>query len=345
MADELLSVLGVDVSIVESRGPQLSDDDLKGLYDAMLLCRRVEERAAALHRDGDIGFWVSAAGSEATTVGAASTLAEGDWLFPSYRDRAMFLLRGGSLQALFDQALGNADDVARGRQLPGHPVLGGGLYVAPSGPVGSQIPQAAGCAVAMRLRGDPHAVLVCFGAGAADQGDFHTGLGLAAARRAPLILLCESRSGGPGAPAVPVVERAAGYGIDRTRVDGGDVLAVFQAVSAARTQAAAGGGPTLVEAVLSGHVREQDPLERFGEYLDERGVWTSAWQDERDSRARARIEDAVRQARDGPAPATGSIFDDVWSAVPQELRRQRSLLLGEQERPAEEAGGLEAADD
>lgn len=332
MAGEPLTVLSDDVATVESRGPDLSDEGLRSLYDAMLLCRRVEERAEALHRGGEIGFWVSAAGSEATTVGAAWALEDGDWLFPSYRDRGMFLLRGGSLQALFDQAFGNAADASRGRQLPGHPSLGGGRYVAPSGAVGSQILHAAGCGIAMRLRGDPHAVLACFGAGAADQGDFHTGVGLAAARRAPVVFLCQSRSQGPGSPDRPVVERSAGHEVDRTRVDGGDVLAVYQAVAEARAQAAAGGGPTLVEAVLSmlwGDGRGQDPLERLRVYLEERGIWTPAWEDERDGRARERIHAAVEQARGTGPPPPGSLFDDVWSVPPSGLRRQRDRLAGE----------------
>lgn len=354
MVDEPLSILSDDVSSVEARGPDLSDDALRELYDALLLCRCVDERAAALHREGEIGFWVPSTGNEAAVVGAARALEDGDWLFPSYRDRGMFLLRGGSLQGLFDQAFGNADDACRGRQLPGHPSLDGGRYVAPSGPVGSQILHAAGCALGMRLRGDPAVAMASFGAGAADQGDFHTGLALVARRQAPAIFLCQSAGAGPGAPERPVVERAAGHPVDRKRVDGGDVLAVLQAVAEARAQAVAGGRPTLVEAVLprtgvpgskgpapAGQAADRegaepdaappgtDPLERLRTYLDERGAWTPAWQEERDARARERIDAAVDQARQTGPPPGASLFDDVWATPPSEVRRQRAVLVGD----------------
>src|SRR5712675_2216340 len=62
--------------------------------------------------------------------------------------------------------------------------------------------------------------------------------------------------------AETLADKAVGYGIPGVRVDGLDVLAVYEAARAAVERARSGGGPTLIEAVhyrAAPHATADDP--------------------------------------------------------------------------------------
>ena len=338
MADELLRVLSGDLEAVEADGPQLSDAELRRLLEAMVTARALDERCARMHADGEIGFYVAARGEEAAAVGAAAALRPEDWVFPSHRDPGVYLLRGGSLRAWLDQLFGNDADLTRGRQMPGHHSLPDGRFVSVSSPIGTQIVQAAGCAMAIKIRGDSSAVLASFGCAAASSSDFHTALNLAAAFTAPVVFLCRNvdlpaaaaAAAGPLVPRESIAGHAVAYGLEGVRVDGTDVLAVLQAVTAARDDAMQGAGATLIEAV--GIAPEADPIGRFRAYLDARGVWDAARQEELDAQLGERLEEAVAAAAAAPGPVRDSLFVNVYSEPPWMLQEQRERLLADEDR-------------
>ncbi len=101
-------------------GVALPDAELLRLYRLMLLSRELDERMVVLQRQGRIGFYVGAVGEEATIIGTAAAMEDRDWIFPSYREHAAALLRGLPLRAFVCNLFGNADDLARGRQMPCH---------------------------------------------------------------------------------------------------------------------------------------------------------------------------------------------------------------------------------
>ena len=336
MADELFRVLSGDLEAVEADGPQLSDAELRRLLEAMVTARALDERCAALHADGEIGFYVAARGEEAAAVGAATALRPEDWVFPSHRDPGVYLLRGGSLRAWLDQLFGNDADLTRGRQMPGHHSLPDGRFVSVSSSIGTHIVQAAGCAMAIKIRGDSSAVLASFGRAAASSSDFHTALNLAASFAAPVVFLCRNvdlpaaAAAGPLVPGESIAGHAVAYGLEGVRVDGTDVLAVLQAVTAARDNAVQGAGATLIEAVGIGP--EADPIERFRAYLDARGVWDAARQEELDAQLGKRLEEAVAAAAAAPGPVRDSLFVDVYSELPWMLQEQREGLVADEDR-------------
>lgn len=337
---DIQTVLSADVAAVDTEGLGLGEAQLGRLYQAMVTARAVDERAACLHADGEIGFYVASPGLDAVSVGAAFTLEAGDWLFPSHRDVGMFLLRGGSIRAWFDQVFGNAADLARGRQVPGHASLPAGRFVSVSGRVGPQITQAAGCAMAMKLRGDEACVLVSFGEAATTAADFHAAMNIASRFRIPAVFVCRSARRDAGAEvggAVSVAARAESYGVGATRVDGSDVLAVYRAVDEARGTAVQGGGSALIEAVLeeaalfgdaSSAGGAFDPIARMRDFLEQCGSWDAAREEETVGRVRERVEEAVEAARAEAKPPTESIFDDVYEDLPWTLQEQRARLLG-----------------
>jgi len=334
MKSGLVRVLSDDLEAVEAEGPRLSDRDLRSLYEAMLLSRAMDDRCRTLHRNGKIGFYVSSSGLEATSVGAAYCLQAEDWAFPSHRDAGMFLMRGGSIQAWLDQLYGNSDDLLSGRQLPNHHSLPGGRFVSISGTVGAHIAQATGCGLAMKVRGDRHAVLVSFGEAAKAQGGFHAGLNFAGVFAAPVIFLCQNRrdaaeDGQPSDRKNSLAGRAVAYGFGGVRVDGTDILAVIKVVSEARERAVEGGGPTLIEADLPVGGDHVGPVRRLRRYLELCGLWDAAWGEELGARGRELLDAADTRAGATPQPAADSMIFDVYSELPWMLReRQEALTQG-----------------
>ena len=135
-------------------------------------------------------------------------------------------------------------------------------------PIATQVPHAAGLAWGKKLKGEDSCALVFFGDGATSEGAFHEGANFAGVFQAPLVLLCNNNGWAISTPlaaqthAEALVDKAAGYGIPGVRVDGGDVLAVFEATREAVERARGGGGPTFVEAVTyraAPHATADDP--------------------------------------------------------------------------------------
>jgi TPP-dependent pyruvate/acetoin dehydrogenase alpha subunit len=343
---EVQQVLSGDAAAVDCEGLGLKQKDLERLYEAMVTTRAADQRSRRLHEDGEISFYVASRGLEAVACGAAAALDSADWLFPSQRDLGMFLLRGGSLRTWFDQLLGNAADLAKGRQLPGYASLPDGRHVAVSGRVGTQITHAAGCAMAMRARGAQACALASFGQAAVGGADFHAAMSIAASLRAPAVFLCRAEQRDVAAEvggAATVAGRARGYGVAATRVDGSDTLAVYQAVREARETALQGGGATLIEAVVSraalfgeggeaadggAAAPEDDPITRLRRFLEDSGYWDAARDDELAGRTRERLEETVAAARSESGVPARALFDDVYAELPWMLQEQRERLLG-----------------
>lgn len=339
--NEVQRVLSGDAAAVETEALGLDNAGLVRLYEAMAATRAVDREAARLHAGGEIGFYVGSTGLEAVSVASAFPLGTGDWVFPSHRDVGMYLLRGGSVRSWFDQLFGNTADLGKGRQLPGHHSLPRGRFVSVSGRVGAQLSQAAGCAMAMKRRGDEACVLTSFGEAICSGAEFHAALGVASRFRAPVVFVGRSERRDDGArvgSAASIAARAESYGVTASRVEGGDALAVYRAVREARENALRGGGPSLIEAVLDtaalfgdsappegSSPSAADPLTRLREFLEECGAWDGAHEEEMTGRLRARVEEAVSAARAEPRPRASSLFTDVYAALPWMLQEQREL--------------------
>ena len=344
--DELSRVLSSDVAAVDTDAVGLSDAHITRLYAAMVTTRALDERSARLHEEGAIDFYVGSRGLEGASVGAASVLGPQDWLFPSHRDVGMYLLRGGSMRSWFDQLLGNAADLTKGRQIPGHHSLPDGRFVSVSGRVGAQIVQAAGCAMAMKVRGDEACTLASFGEAASAGADFHAGMNVAARFHAPVIFLCRSAAQTAAAEIgaiTNVASRAEAYGVRSVRVDGSDALAVYQATREAHDSASQGSGPTLIEAVVEsvamlgdgpqegGGGAIDDPVARLRDYLEQCGRWDAAREEEFANQLRQRLDEALSGAEAEPKPLRESLFADVYEELPWMLQEQREHLLDDEE--------------
>ena len=240
---DLRRVIGDGDAVPDGEVDGLSDDDLLRLYRDMLLLRTYDERSLVYHRQGRIGTYAIFWGHEAMQVGAARALAEEDWIFPSYRESAIGLLRGMPVETVLSWWRGHPAGWWDPRDY---------RLASIAVPIATHVPHAVGLAWGKRLRGESTCALAFFGDGATSEGAFHEGANFAAVMGAPVVLLCNNNQWAISTPlsaqtkAETLADKAAGYGMPGVRVDGGDVLAVYQATSEALARARAGEGPTFV---------------------------------------------------------------------------------------------------
>src|SRR5918997_2796341 len=172
----------------------LDEDDLRRLHYHMLLARRVDERSWILNRQGKAAFVISCQGQEAAQVGAAYNLRPGhDYVYPYYRDHAIVTALGVTPRDEFLALLARRDDPnSGGRQMPGHFSNRELNIVTASAPIGVQYPQAAGTALAFKMRGEDGAVLACGGEASASSGDWHEAMNMAGIHDLPVVFLIQN---------------------------------------------------------------------------------------------------------------------------------------------------------
>ena len=171
MTSEALMIIEQDGRAAKGKDPNLSAEELRRLYRTMVAVRVMDERALALQRQGQIGFYLMSTGQEASHVGSAFALRDSDWIFPAYRQPGIFLLRGADLDDIVCEWYGNDGDICKGRQMPVHYSMRSVNCVSISSPIGTQISQATGAAMAARIRGDDTVVMTYMGDGGTSSND------------------------------------------------------------------------------------------------------------------------------------------------------------------------------
>jgi pyruvate dehydrogenase E1 component alpha subunit len=321
----------------------LGEQELLDLYRSLILLRTYDERSLVYHRQGRIGTYAIFWNHEAMQVGSAHALEDGDWIFPSYRESAIGLLRGMPASTVLHWWRGHP----AGWWNPADYNVGS-ICV----PIASQIPHAAGLAWGKKLNGERACAITYFGDGATSEGAFHEGANFAAVMNAPLILFCNNNQWAISTPlsaqtrAAALVDKAAGYGIPGVRVDGGDVLAVYEATREAVDRARVGDGPTFIEAVsyrTAPHATADDPrayadmerierekrnecVGRYERYLRSRGIL----HDGLDAEIRAEALDVMRRgiadAEAEPEPDISLLFEHAYANPPASLAKDLAEL-------------------
>jgi pyruvate dehydrogenase E1 component alpha subunit len=313
-----------------------------GLYRAMLLIRRFEERCAQLYVEGKIGGFLHLyIGQEAVGVAAMSLLRPDDYFVTSYRDHGLALARGTDPRPLLAELCGKATGISRGKGGSMH------FYDVPRGNfggdgiVGGHLPMAAGMGYAIRLRGTDQVALCFFGDGAVNEGAFHEALNVSALWNLPVVFVIENNRYGMGtaldraSSVKDLYQRGSAYGIPHQEVNGMDLLAVRQVLSEAIDHARKEKRPTLIEAETyryRGHsmsdpgkyrtkeeveaMMKVDPLHIFGKRLVDHDRFTQADLDECDREILAEMDAAVKFVEESPLPSPDSLFEDVYVRSP-----------------------------
>ncbi|NEW77622.1 thiamine pyrophosphate-dependent dehydrogenase E1 component subunit alpha [Streptomyces rhizosphaericus] len=249
----------------------LESDIQLTLYRLMVLCRRLDEQATTLAKQGHLVVYPSAIGQEACQIGSVTPLRESDWLFPTYRDSMSIMARGippAEVLGLMQGSWHCGYDSLAYRTAP------------QSTPLATHLVHAVGLACAAQLAGHDAVALALCGDGATSEGDFHEALNFAAVRKAPVVFFVQNNGYAISVPlrsqtsAPTLAHKATGYGMPGYRVDGNDAMAVWTTVSRAAEMARSGKGPSLIEAVtyrIAPHTNADDP----SRYRD--GSEAAAW--------------------------------------------------------------------
>lgn len=317
-------------------------DTLLALYRRMLLIRRFEERCNALFLQGRIPSTLHLCiGQEAIPTGVGSVLRRDDWVFGTHRPHGHALGKGVGPHIIMAELMAKATGCCRGK--------GGSMHVGDVREgvfpaiaiVGAGCPIAAGAALSARMRGTDQVSVAYHGEGAANEGDWHEALNMAALWKLPVVYVCENNLYGASThfsrafAVAHVADRAAAYGMPGEVVDGNDVEAVREAAERAVARARRGDGPTLLECLTyrqCGHSRsdacdyrpdeeeaawkERDPLTVTARRLlsAEHGL-TQAALDAAEADVAEEIDDAVAYAEASPPPEPEDLMRHVfWEA-------------------------------
>jgi pyruvate dehydrogenase E1 component alpha subunit len=314
----------------------MEKEKLQELYYEMVLIRRLEEESANLYQQGKVGGFLHLyIGQEAVSSGVIAARKPQDRVITAYRDHGVAISCGMEPKVVFAELLGKETGCSKGR--------GGSMHLADvnlnfwggHAIVGAHLPLAAGMALADKYRGSDAATICMFGDGATNIGYFHESLNLSMVWKLPVLWICENNQYGMGtaverASAVSEIrQKASGYGMPSERIDGMDILEVYDATQKAldhvRTE-----GPFLIEVVTyryRGHSmgdperyrasdeidkwRKDNPIGIFRAKLLEDGFSESVL-DEEEHRVEKVIEEAIQFAEESPDPAPETLFDYLY---------------------------------
>ena len=259
---DLLRVIGDGGDEPDRAVPEgLLEKDLIELWRSLVLLRTFDERAVALQRQGRIGTYALYWGEEATQAGPLYACEDGDWVFPSYRQNSIGILRGVPAATVLAwwRGYGGEHGFWNPREHRVAPICV---------PIATHLPHAVGVAWAGKIRGDTTASLAWFGDGATSEGDFHEAMNFAAVFKTPTVFFCVNNQWAISTPvskqtaSATIAEKAAAYGMPGIRVDGFDPVACWKVTREALERGRAGEGPTLIEAFcyrLRAHGTADDP--------------------------------------------------------------------------------------
>jgi len=302
-----------------------------------VLIRRIEEKAMELYQQGKIGGFLHLyIGQEAVSTGLVAARQPQDRVITAYRDHGVALNCGISANEVMAELLGKATGVSKGK--------GGSMHMADPDKnmwgghaiVGGHLPIAAGLALGDQYAGNDSVTICMFGDGATNIGFFHEALNLSKVWKLPVLWVCENNQYGMGtsverASAVSEIrQKAEGYQIPNKRIEGMDVMNVYEAAKKAIEYVRAGNGPYLLEVVtyrFEGHSmgdperyrekqevekwREDDPIGIFRKALNAKKVTAKAL-DEIEERAMQDAEKAVEFAEASPEPALEALWENVY---------------------------------
>jgi pyruvate dehydrogenase E1 component alpha subunit len=320
------------------RPADLPNEELLALYRTMVRIRAFEEQVIDAYNARLVpGSTHPCIGQEASKVGTISALGPTDLVLATYRGHGEGIALGMDPVAIMAELMARSTGVCKGKGGSMHlsdPAKG---LVMTNAIVAAHIPIAGGVALSCKRRGTGQVVACLFGDGAACEGEFFETLNMAQLWEVPLVLVCENNGWAISVPtsashATPdIADRARGFGMHATVVDGNDVLAVRTAVGQAVDRARSGMGPAFVEAktvrwerhsaLSAGADPEEgrrawqrvDPIARLRKSLVAWAVGTQAALDEIDRDAAAEARECRSLAEQAPFPDPASVFDDVYA--------------------------------
>jgi acetoin:2,6-dichlorophenolindophenol oxidoreductase subunit alpha len=336
---DVAATLSYDEQRKDALLQELRRDKLFEILQRMFLTRYFEENAEALYIRGLVhGTMHLSIGMEASPIGSIAAIEPDDLIIHHHRGHGHTIAKGAEIPKMMAEFLGKEPGLCHGR--------GGSMHIADipagnlgaTGIVGSGMATGVGIGLALKMKRSPRVLLCFFGDGAANEGEFHESLNLASVWKLPIVFICDNNQYGMSMAAERamnikyVAQRASAYAIPGVTVDGNDVLAVYDVVSAAVARARAGEGPSLIENLTyrwRGHSKsdrnlyrtqeeitewqQRDPITRFANALMAAGIMSSDEVEQVSQRAQETIEAATAEALEMPEPSPDNLEDEVYA--------------------------------
>jgi len=308
------------------------------LYQEMVVIRRLEERAAELYQQGKIGGFLHLyIGQEAVSTGLVAARRPQDRIITAYRDHGVAINVGVSADKVMAELLGKATGTSKGK--------GGSMHLADveknffggHAIVGAHLPIAAGLALGDKYQGNDAVTICMFGDGATNIGFFHEALNMSKVWNLPVLWVVENNQYGMGtsieraSAVIEMTQKAQGYGMQSARVDGMNLLEVYEKAKEMIEAIRGGSGPMFLEAMtyrFRGHSmgdperyrkqdevhkwQENDPIGIYRRNLIEKGIASAEELDAQDDEAFTIVDKAVEFAENSPEPSPDQLFEDIY---------------------------------
>ena len=323
---------------------QLTKDDLLRMYDQVVKIRIFEQSLTKYYEEGYlIGTGHPSLGEEAVAVGACTALDEQDYILSTHRAHGHILAREASMPIILAELFGKATGCTKGK--------GGSMHVSDidrnflgtSAIVGGGIGISGGVGLGIKMKKTNQVCLCFFGDGASNRGIFHEALNLASLWKVPVVFICTNNQYAVSVPQnkacanTDISARVVAYNMPGIRVDGTDVIAVYEAVKTAVDWARKGEGPSLIECVayrlspqhsmravavpgteyrpegeLEDWWEHHDPIKIFSQHLKDMGYITDKQANKIEAEAKEEFERAADFAMNSPEPSVESVFEDIY---------------------------------
>ncbi len=329
---------------MEYKRGNLSNEELIHLYESILWPRMIEEKMLVLLRQGKISKWFSGIGQEAIAVGATLAMDPTEWIMPLHRNLGVFTSRKMPLVDLFKQWQGDRSSYSKARERSFHFGSKAHHVCGMISHLGPQLAIADGVALAYQQRGQLKASMAFTGDGGTSEGDFHEALNVAAVWNLPVIFIIENNGYGLSTPTNEqykcdhLVDRAKGYGMEGIRIDGNNILEVYQTVKGVREYCINQQKPYLIECetfrmrgheeasgvkYVPKHLMEtwslKDPIKNYEQFLIRENVLTEMQVADIRNRFKEQMDEDLRKAME-PEKFELSIeaeLVDVFAPVPE----------------------------
>jgi 2-oxoisovalerate dehydrogenase E1 component len=315
----------VSATGIQYKKGRLSKKKLLELYRAILKPRMIEEKMLIQLRQGIISKWFSGIGQEAISIGATMALLDDEIIFPMHRNLGVFTTRGIPLDRLFCQWQGKAHGFTKGRDRSFH--FGAMEYniVGMISHLGPQLSLAGGVALAHKLSNEQRVSLAFTGEGGTSEGEFHEALNVAAVWQLPVIFIIENNGYGLSTPVSEqyrcehLADRGKGYGMRSMRIDGNNVLEVYQTIAKLAKELRKKPEPVLIECEtfrMRGHEEasgtkyvpnelmefweKKDPVKNYEAFLEKEGILNAALIEEIRTEITKEIETGLEKAGQEP---------------------------------------------
>jgi len=298
-----------------------TNEELVYVYRNLLLPRMIEEKMLVLLRQGKISKWFSGIGQEAISVGCTLALQHDEWIMPLHRNLGVFTSRQMPLHKLFMQWQGNKEGYSKGRERSFHFGSKPHYICGMISHLGPQLAIADGTALAHKLKKENKVSLAFSGDGGTSEGDFHEALNIAAVWDLPVIFVIENNGYGLSTPVNEqyrceyLVDKAKGYGMEGVRIDGNNVLSVYDTIRGVRDYCINNQKPYLIECMtfrMRGHEEasgtkyvpkemfdewgRKDPIKNFEQFLVAENAITEMQVADIRNEFKAYIDDELKSA-------------------------------------------------